>query len=61
MLILGLGKLYFSFLYHFIMALAKWARIEEPKPYSLLTRREVDKWILPHITRNDTMHSVLER
>ena len=43
------------------MALAKWARIEESKLYSLLTRREVDEWILPHITRNDTMHSALER
>lgn len=43
------------------MALAKWAGLEEPKPYSLYTRREVDEWILPQITRNDTMLSVLER
>ena len=43
------------------MALAKGAGIEEPKPFSLFTRREIDEWILPHITRNDTMNSVLER
>ena len=43
------------------MALAKWARLEEPKPYSLDTRRDVDEWILPLITRDDTMLSVLER
>ena len=43
------------------MALAKWARTKEPKPYSLLTRIEVDEWILPHITRADTMHTFLER
>ena len=43
------------------MPLDKWARLEEPKPYSLHTRREVDEWILPQITRNDTMLSLLER
>ena len=43
------------------MALAKWARTDEPQPYSLHTRREVDEWILPSIDRMDTMHSELGR
>ena len=43
------------------MTLAKLARTEEPKPYSLHTRTEVDEWILPPIDRADTMHSVLDR
>ena len=37
-----LEKMYSSFLYHFTMALARWARSEDPKPYTLYTRREVD-------------------
>ena len=43
------------------MALARWARSEDPKPYTLYTRREVDEWILPHIDKTDTLYSVLDR
>ena len=43
------------------MALARWARSDDPKPYTLYTRREVDGWILPHIDRTDTLFSVLEK
>ena len=43
------------------MALAKWARTEEPKPGSLKTRRDVDEWILPPINKYDTLHTVLDR
>ena len=43
------------------MALARWARSEDPKPYTLYTRRGVDEWILPHIDKTDTLFSVLER
>ena len=43
------------------MALAKWARTEEPLPYSLHSMTCVDEWILPPITRADNMHSVLDR
>ena len=43
------------------MALAKWARTEEPRPGSLKTRRDVDEWILPPITKYDTLHTVLDR
>ena len=43
------------------MALAKWARTEEPKPGSLKTRTEVDEWLLPHINKIDTIHTVFDR
>ena len=43
------------------MALARWARSEDPKPYTSYTRREVDEWILPHIDKTDILYSVLER
>ena len=43
------------------MTLARWARCDDPKPYTLYTRREVDEWILPHIDKTDTLYSVLER
>ena len=43
------------------MALAKWARMEEPTPGLLKTRREVDEWILPNISRYDTLYTVLGR
>ena len=42
------------------MALAKWAREEEPEPGSLTTRRAVDEWLLPNISRYDTLHTVLD-
>ena len=50
-----------SFLIRLIMALARWARMEQPKPYSLYTITEVDEWILPHIDKTDTLYYVLER
>ena len=43
------------------MALARWARTEEPKPGSLKTRREVDEWLLPNINKIDTIHTVFDR
>ena len=43
------------------MALAKWARTEEPQPGSLKTRRDVDEWLLPDISRYDTLYTVLDR
>ena len=43
------------------MALAKWARPEEPRPGSLTTRRKVDEWLLPDISRYDTLQTVLDR
>ena len=43
------------------MALAKWARMEEPTPGSLTTRRDVDEWLLPDISCYDTLHAVLDR
>ena len=42
------------------MALAKWARKEESKPGSLKTRTDVDEWLLPDISRFDTIHTVLQ-
>ena len=42
------------------MALAKWARTEEPQPGSLKTRRDVDEWLLPDISRYETLHTVLD-
>ena len=42
----------------FTMALARWARSESPKPYTLYTRREVYEWVLPHIDKTDTLFSV---
>ena len=46
---------------YFTMTLAKWARKEEPKPGSLKTRTDVDEWLLPDISRFDTIHTVLDR
>ena len=43
------------------MALARWARMEEPAPGTLLTSQELDEWLLPVITRQDTLEHVLER
>ena len=43
------------------MALAKWARMEEPTPGSLKTRRDVDEWLLPDISRYDTLYTVLRQ
>ena len=40
------------------MALAKWARTEEPQLGSLKTRTEVDEWLLPCINKIDTIHTV---
>ena len=43
------------------MALARWARTEEPTPGAWLTRQDLDEWLLPFISRQDTLEYVLER
>ena len=40
------------------MALAKGARMEEPIPGSLTTRRDVDEWLLPDISHFDNSYSL---
>ena len=43
------------------MALARWARTEEPKPGALKTKRDVDELLLPNINKIDTIHTVFDR